>query len=81
MQITGAQEDESEYNRSIKTTRPTAYELSRFKDLPKNVTMIEYEDLRGMTMKLEARMSNPADKEKTFKSKLKSENWMYLEQA
>jgi len=43
--------------------------------------MIEYEDLRGMTMKLEARMSNPADKEKTFKSKLKSENWMYLEQA
>ena len=34
-----------------------------------------------MTMKLEAKMSNPENKEKKFESKLKSENWMYLEQA
>ena len=79
MQIAGANEDVSEYNQTIKMSRPTPYELSRFKDLPKNVTMIEYEDLRGMTMKLEAKMSNPENKDKQVKSKLKSENWMYLE--
>lgn len=70
-----------EYNQTVKMSRPTPYDLSRFKNLPKDVTMIQYEDLRGMTMKLEAKMNNPGNKGKKFESKLKSENWMYLEQA
>jgi hypothetical protein len=41
LHITGAQEEEMEYNKTVKRmSRPTAYELSRFKDLPKNITMI-----------------------------------------
>jgi len=39
-------------------SNPKPFQTSRFEDLPKNVSMIEYDNIRGMTMKLEAKLDH-----------------------
>jgi len=39
-------------------SKPRPFETSRFETLPKNITMIEYEEIKGLTMKLETKLTH-----------------------
>lgn len=77
----------SENVHTVKLRNPQPFQNSRFENLSKNVTRIEYQDIKGMSLKLETKLTKP-DQKKLKKmgklplsSKIESEDWKYLEQG
>lgn len=65
-------------------SHPQPYFGSRFEGLPQNVTMIQYEDVGGMTVKLETKLNDPVaggEHPFLFQSKIQSDSWEYLEEG